>query len=116
MSLTTEFPFTLPKGYVDINGMLHRDGVMRLATARDEIEPLRDPRVKENEAFHTLIVLARVVTRLGTLDQVTPQTIEDLFVSDLAFLQDLYEAVNFGVGPDEPGQTSARAEMVSGKA
>jgi len=113
MSLTTEFPFTLPKGYVDINGTLHRDGVMRLATARDEIEPLRDPRVRENEAFHTLIVLARVVTRLGTLDQVTPQTIEDLFVSDLAFLQDLYEAVNFGVVPEE---REAAEELAPGKA
>jgi len=115
MSLSTEFPFTLPKGYVDIHGTLHRDGVMRLATARDEIEPLRDPRVKDNEAFHTLIVLARVVTRLGTLDQVTPQTIADLFVSDLAFLQDLYEAVNFGVVPGETGE-SVTAEMMSGKA
>lgn len=115
MSLTTEFPFTLPKGYVDIRGTLHRDGVMRLATARDEIEPMRDPRVRDNEAFHTIIVLARVVTRLGTLDQVTPQTIEDLFVSDLAFLQDLYEAVNFGAEPaaSRPG---AASEVVSGKA
>jgi hypothetical protein len=115
MSLQTEFPFTLPKGYVDISGTLHREGVMRLATARDEIEPLRDPRVKENETFHTLIVLARVVTRLGTLDQVTPQTIEDLFVSDLTFLQDLYEAVNFGVAPEDVTR-SAEQELVSGKA
>lgn len=115
MSLETEFPFTLPKGYVDMYGTLHRDGVMRLATARDEIEPLRDPRVKENEAFHTLIVLSRVVTRLGSLDQVTPQTIADLFISDLTFLQDLYEAVNFGVVREETGGASG-PEVVSGKA
>ncbi|AEV83117.1 hypothetical protein ACPL_2220 [Actinoplanes sp. SE50/110] len=67
MSLHTEFPFTLPKGYVDEEGTLHRTGVMRLATARDEIEPLRDPRVRENESYATVIVLARVVTELGTL-------------------------------------------------
>lgn len=96
MSLQTEFPFTLPKGFVDKHGTLHREGVMRLATARDEIEPLRDARVQENEAYLTVIVLSRVITQLGTHPQVTPATIESLFVDDLAFLQDFYTNVNFG--------------------
>jgi len=95
MSLQTEFPFKMPKGYVDQHGTLHREGVMRLATARDEIEPLRDPRVRENEAYLTVIVLSRVTTELGSVSQVTPKTIEGLFVADLAYLQDFYRAINF---------------------
>jgi hypothetical protein len=95
MSLQTEYPFTLPKGFVDEHGTLHRTGTMRLACARDEIEPLRDPRVKENEAYATVIVLSRVVTELGTVSRVTPKTIEGLFVSDFNYLQDLYRIVNF---------------------
>jgi hypothetical protein len=93
--LQTEFPFTLPKGYVDDNGTLHRTGVMRLACARDEIEPLRDGRVKENDAYATVIVLSRVVTELGTVGRVTTKTIESLFVSDFGYLQDLYRIINF---------------------
>ena len=93
--LQTEFPFTLPKGFMDDDGHLHRTGVMRLACARDEIEPLRDGRVKENEAYATVIVLSRVVTELGTVQQVTTKTIESLFVSDFGYLQDLYRIVNF---------------------
>jgi hypothetical protein len=96
MSLQTEFEFTLPKGYVDQDGTLHRRGTMRLATARDEIEPLRDIRVQDLEAYLTVIVLSRVVTQLGTVGQVTPKTIEGLFAADLAYLQDLYEIINFG--------------------
>ncbi len=96
MSLQTEYRFALPKGYVDQHGTLHREGTMRLATARDEIEPLRDPRVKENEAYLTIILLSRVVTALGTVPQVTPKTIEGLFAADLGYLQDLYRIVNFG--------------------
>jgi len=96
MSLRTEYEFTLPKGYVDDDGTLHRKGVMRLATARDEIEPLRDPRVAQNEAYLTVLVLSRVVTELGTVGQVTPRTIEGLFAADLAYLQDFYGVVNFG--------------------
>jgi hypothetical protein len=95
MSLQTEYPFTLPKGYVDDQGTLHRTGTMRLACARDEIEPLRDPRVKENESYATVIVLARVVSELGTVPRVTTQTIESLFVSDFSYLQDLYRIINF---------------------
>jgi hypothetical protein len=99
--LQTEFDFTLPKGYVDSTGTLHRAGTMRLATARDEIEPLRDPRVSgPDDPFLTVIVLSRVVSRLGTLSQVTPREIENLFAADLAFLQDLYGIINFG-SPEE---------------
>jgi hypothetical protein len=98
MSLRTEFPFTLPKGFVDKHGTLHREGVMRLATARDEIEPLRDARVQENDAYLTVIVLSRVITQLGTHPQVTPATVEALFVDDLAYLQDFYTTINFGDG------------------
>jgi hypothetical protein len=93
-ALHTEFAFTLPRGYLDDGGALHREGVMRLATARDEILPQRDPRVRENEAYLTVILLSRVVTRLGGITQVNPGTIEGLFASDLAFLQDLYRRVN----------------------
>jgi hypothetical protein len=92
--LQTEFAFVLPRGYVDGEGILHRDGAMRLATARDEIQPQRDPRVRENEAYLTVILLSRVITRLGSVSQVTPNTIEGLFASDLAFLQDLYRRAN----------------------
>jgi hypothetical protein len=92
--LRTEYPFVLPRGYVDDSGAVHRDGVMRLATARDEILPQRDPRVRENEAYLTVLLLSRVVTRLGSLSTITPSTIEGLFASDLAFLQDLYRRVN----------------------
>ncbi|MGH9226469.1 MAG: hypothetical protein ACRD2W_22365, partial [Acidimicrobiales bacterium] len=96
MSLQTEYEFTLPKGYIDGDGNLHRTGVMRLATARDEIEPLRDPRVAQNEAYLTVAILARVVIELGTLPEVTTRTIEGLFATDLAYLQDLYGIINFG--------------------
>jgi hypothetical protein len=92
--LRTEFPFVLPRGYVDEQGVVHRDGVMRLATARDEINPVRDPRVRENEAYLTVILLSRVITRLGTLPAVNPGIVEGMFASDLAFLQDLYRRVN----------------------
>ncbi len=92
--LTTEFAFVLPRGYVDEAGNVHRDGVMRLATARDEILPQRDPRVRENEAYLTVILLSRVITRLGSLGQVTTGVVEGFFASDLAFLQDLYRRIN----------------------
>lgn len=92
--LQTEFEFTLPQGYADDDGTLHQRGVMRLATAADEIKPLNDPRVKANPSYLTVILLSRVVTKLGTLEDVTPPVIESLFVSDLAYLQDLYERVN----------------------
>lgn len=93
-TLHTEFGFVLPRGYVDDHGTVHREGVMRLATARDEILPQRDPRVRENDAYLTVLLLSRVVTRLGSVSQVTAGTIEGLFASDLAFLQDLYRRIN----------------------
>ena len=93
-ALRTEFPFLLPRGYVDGNGTVHRDGVMRLATAKDEILPQRDPRVRENEAYLTILLLSRVVTRIGTLPDVNPGVMENMFASDLAFLQDLYRRIN----------------------
>jgi hypothetical protein len=92
--LQTEFPFRLPLGYVDAEGTLHRDGTMRLATAFDEIGPLRDPRVQSNPGYLLVILLARVVTKLGTLEQVNPKTIEGLYAADLAYLQDMYQRVN----------------------
>lgn len=94
MNLQTEFEFTLPKGYVDREGNLHRQGTMRLATAVDEIVPLRDPRVKQNSAYLVIILLSRVITKLGTIDQIATGHIEGLFSSDLAFLQNLYRRVN----------------------
>ncbi len=92
--LQTEFEFTLPKGYIDSEGNVHRDGLMRLATAIDEIAPMRDPRVKSNEAYLTIILLSRVITRLGTLRHINPGVIEKLFSADLAYLQDLYRKIN----------------------
>ena len=99
MVFQTEVEFTLPKGYVDPGGALHRDGVMRLATAADEILPLKDPRVQQNPAYLTIIVLARVITRLGALQDVNTKVIEGLFASDLSYLQALYERLN---GDGEP--------------
>ncbi|MGI5144589.1 hypothetical protein [Streptomyces sp. CA-106110] len=92
--LQTEFPFELPRGYVDESGTVHRDGVMRLATARDELVPLRDIRVQENPAYLSVVLLGRVITRLGTLPLVHDGIVESMFASDLAFLQDFYRQVN----------------------
>ena len=93
-ALQTEYAFVLPRGLVDEDGTVHRDGVMRLATARDEILPLRDPRVRENEAYLSIVLLARVVERIGTVGDVHAGVIERLFAADLAFLQDLYRRIN----------------------
>ncbi|MEV2192950.1 hypothetical protein AB0I02_18455 [Streptomyces phaeochromogenes] len=92
--LRTEFPFELPRGYVDSSGTVHRDGVMRLATARDELIPLRDVRVQENPAYLSVVLLGRVITSLGTLPSVHDGVVENMFASDLAFLQDFYRQVN----------------------
>ena len=94
MELITEFEFELPRGYVDENGEVHKKGIMRLATAADEILPLRDPRVVSNPAYLTIILLSRVVTSLGTLTNIRPTTIEKLFSADLAFLQNMYQTIN----------------------
>jgi hypothetical protein len=90
----TEHEFKLPFGYVDEEGTLHRDGIMRLATAADEILPLKDPRVQANQAYLVVILLSRVVTRLGSVAQVTPKVIEGLYAADLAYLQELYNRIN----------------------
>ncbi len=94
MMLQTEYDFTLPRGYADEDGQLHREGKIRLATAADEILPLRDPRVKENPEYLILLILARVVTSLGTVQQISEGIIEKLFIQDLAYLQDLYNRIN----------------------
>jgi hypothetical protein len=94
LGFRTEVEFELPKGYVDEAGTLHRRGVMRLATAADEILPLRDPRVQQNEAYLAVIVLARVILRLGQLPEIHTGIIEGLFASDLAYLQSLYDELN----------------------
>ena len=92
--LRTEYPFTLPRGYVDEHGRVHRDGVMRLATARDELTTQADPRAKQNPAYLTVLLLERTVTELGSVPAVDTFVIESLFASDLAFLQDLYRRIN----------------------
>jgi hypothetical protein len=92
--MNTEFTFTLPRGYVDASGTVHREGVMRLATARDEIEPLRDADVRRNEAYLAVLLLSRVVTRIGDVDAITPTVIEELYAADFDHLQRLYERLN----------------------
>ena len=92
--LQTEYEFTLPMGYADAEGALHREGVMRLATAADEILPLKDPRVQSNEAYLLLILLSRVITRLGSVSQINPKVMEGLYAADLAYLQDFYNRIN----------------------
>lgn len=92
--MQTEFEFTLPKGYLDQEGNVHQRGVMRLSRAIDEIVPLRDPRVQANPAYATVIILARVIIQLGSLEEVSPAVIENLFAVDLAYLQDFYREIN----------------------
>ncbi|MCX9010213.1 MAG: phage tail assembly protein [Candidatus Methanoperedens sp.] len=94
MAFQTEFEFTLPKGYVDEDGNLHKKGVMRLATAADEILPLKDARVQSNPAYLTVILFSRVITKLGDLQTINPKVIENLFASDLSYLQDFYRRIN----------------------
>lgn len=94
MAFQTEFPFTLPRGYVDPDGNLHREGVMRLATAADEILPMKDLKVQANPAYLTVILLSRVVVKLGSIGAVNTKVIENLFASDLAYLQEFYRRIN----------------------
>ena len=93
-TLRTQYAFTLPRGYVDASGAVHREGVMRLATARDELEPLRDPAVRENEAYLTVLLLARVILRIGDQTIITPELVEGLYAADFDHLQRLYERIN----------------------
>ena len=94
MAFQTEFTFTLPKGFIDRDGNVHREGTMRLANAADEILPLKDPRVQQNPGYLTIILLARVITKLGALPAVDTRVVENLFTMDLAYLQDLYQRIN----------------------
>ncbi len=105
--MVTTFDFELPRGFVDDDGVVHRRGTMRLATARDELLPLSDMRVKNNPAYLSVVLLARVVTKLGTLDSIYGDIIESLFASDLAFLQDLYRRIN------QEGHTHASVQCPS---
>jgi hypothetical protein len=94
MAFKTEFPFRLPRGFVDQEGNLHRDGVMRLATARDEILPLQDYRVQSNRAYLVIVLLSRVITKLGEYKSISVDTVENLFSTDLAYLQEFYRKIN----------------------
>ena len=92
--METEFEFSLPRGYIDQNGDLHKNGTMRLATAADEILPLRDQKVQQNPGYLTIILLSRVITKLGTLSVINTRVIEGLFTADLNYLQDMYQRIN----------------------
>jgi hypothetical protein len=92
--MQTEIEFTLPMGYVDASGTVHREGRMRLATARDEIEPLREVEVRQNSAYLSILLLARTITRIGAVTDITPQLVEGLFAADFDHLQRLYERIN----------------------
>jgi len=111
-ALRTEYEFVLPRGYLDQDGVLHKRGIMRLATARDELEPLRDPTISSpDDPRLTILVLARVVRRLGTRELVTAQEIEGLFAADLAYLQDFYGVINFGTPADIDALLQAQEEL-----
>jgi hypothetical protein len=120
VAFQTEVEFTLPKGFLAEDGALHRDGVMRLATAADEILPLKDPRVQANPAYFTIIVLARVITRLGGLPDINTKVVEGFFASDLNYLQSLYERLNGDTEAAAAGpagfETSGRGFGVMGEA
>lgn len=119
--LQTEYPFCLPHGYVDAEGNLHRVGAMRMATAFDEIGPMKDPRVQSNRAYLVIILLSRVIVRLGDLSHINPKMIEGLFAADLAYLQDLYQRINQNghnrlavVCPHCEGKFEVEAESLGG--
>lgn len=116
-ALRTEYEFVLPRGYLDESGNLHKRGIMRLATARDELEPLRDPTISSpDDPRLTILVLARVVSKLGSLELVTPHEIEGLFAADLAYLQDFYGVINFGSPEDIEAMLSAQEQVVRARA
>ncbi len=93
--LQTEHEFTLPLGYPDEGGTLHKTGTMRLATAADEVLPQKDPRVQQNPAYLSIILLSRVITRLGDVQSINPKVVENLFAADLNYLQEMYNRINF---------------------
>ena len=92
--MQTEIAFTLPRGYVDERGNVHREGTMRLATARDEIEPMRDTEVRQNQAYLAVLLLSRTITRVGEITDITPALVENLYAADFDHLQRLYERIN----------------------
>lgn len=94
MELQTVYPFTLPRGYVDAEGNLHREGRMRLATARDELSALREPQVKTEESYLNVVILSKVIISLGSLTEITPDVIQGLFLCDIEFLQNMYDTIN----------------------
>jgi hypothetical protein len=96
--LRTEFEFTLPCGYVDAAGTLHRGGAMRLATALDEVEAMGEARRRANGAYATVALLARVITRLGEVAPVDAAVVERLFSADFVYLQELFVRANDGGG------------------
>lgn len=100
--LQTEYEFVLPRGYVDDSGNLHRKGTMRLATAMDEIAPMKDLRVRSNQAYFSIVLLSRVISRLGTLDEVNTGMIENMFAADFSYLQDFYRRINENGHPNVP--------------
>jgi hypothetical protein len=102
--LQTEYSFTLPFGYQDEDGTLHREGIMRLATAADEILPLRDQRVQANQAYLIVILLSRVITQLGSVTHINPKVIEELYAADLAYLQEFYNEINRTGSPSVPAE------------
>ena len=108
--LRTEFAFELPRGYVDASGTVHRDGIMRLATARDELIPLQDRRVRDNPAYLSVVLLGLVITQLGTVEHVHDGVVEKMFASDLAFLQDFYRQIN-AEGNTRAGVTCPHCEQ-----
>lgn len=107
----TEIEFCLPKGYLDDAGVLHRQGVMRLATAADEILPLRDPRVQQNAAYLAIIVLSRVIVKLGALANIDVKVIESLYASDFDYLQRLYESTNGSDEVDQPAKPALNGRL-----
>jgi hypothetical protein len=107
----TEFEFTLPKGYLDEEGNIHRKGIMRLSRARDEIAPLKDPRVNSNPAYATMIILARVIVNLGALEIITPLIVEDFFAEDLNYLQHFYRHIN-GLSTSEDNHQNNGKEAI----
>lgn len=103
MVFQTEYDFLLPRGYVDDAGMLHREGKMRLATAADEILPMRDPRVAQNAEYLPVILFARVITSLGSLRAIDTRVIEKFFIADMRYLQDMYNRINQAETPEYSG-------------
>lgn len=110
MAFKTEFPFRLPRGFVDNEGKLHKDGVMRLATARDEILPLQDYRVQSNRAYLVIVLLSRVITKLGDYKSISVDTVENLFSTDLAYLQEFYRKINEEGGAPKHHVTCAKCQ------